>query len=62
MISLPRLDTQRVIAVLHADRPRQLRRIVSRTLVLELYVARLQGLLQGNTAVAATTPGPTRPP
>src|SRR5262249_12723908 len=47
--SRPPFDPPTVEAVLFAHLPRQLLMLVSRTLVLELHVARLQGLLQGET-------------
>ncbi|MEQ9671508.1 type 2 lanthipeptide synthetase LanM family protein [Coleofasciculus sp. G2-EDA-02] len=46
--SLP-FDPSTVEALLFANLPGQLLRILSRTMVLELNVARLQGLLQGDT-------------
>ncbi len=43
-------DSSTVEEVLFANLPGQLRRILSRTMVLELNVTRLQGLLEGDTA------------
>jgi len=47
--SLP-FDSQTIEDVLYESLPRQLLAKMSRTMVLELHVARLQGLLTGNTA------------
>jgi class II lanthipeptide synthase len=43
------VDSETIERILFADLPRQLLAIVSRTLVLELNVARLEGLLVGDT-------------
>jgi type 2 lantibiotic biosynthesis protein LanM len=48
----PPFDPDRVLHVLFAPLPARLLSMLSRTLVLELHVARLQGLLEGDTPAA----------
>ena len=47
---MPPFDPATVVDVMFADVPQQLMRVLGRTMVLELHVARLHGLLRGATA------------